>query len=113
VGTVRHVHLQTLFSLRFPQLALFARNLGLFAQNVEMVDDGIVQPLAMRLGLFGRNAVRSGSFGRSAVHLGPFRQIEVLAAQWDDAARANWAGEFMICSYRSRRKRASKFPKHG
>jgi hypothetical protein len=47
--------------------------------------EGIVQPLAMRLGSFGQNGFSSGSFCRSAVQLGPFRQIEVPAARWDDA----------------------------
>jgi hypothetical protein len=58
------------FHYVFPSWLRSRIALALFAQNVEMVDDGIVQPLAMRLGLFGRNAVRSGSFGRSAVQLG-------------------------------------------
>jgi len=47
--------------------------------------EGIVQPLAMRLGSFGQKWVCSGSLRRSAVQLGPFRQIEVPAARWDDA----------------------------
>src|ERR1700737_402834 len=38
-GTVRHVHLQTLFSLRFPSW-LRLRNLASFAENVEMVARG-------------------------------------------------------------------------
>ena len=47
--------------------------------------EGIVQPLAMRLGSFCQNGFSSGSFCRSAVRLGPFRQVEVPAARRDHA----------------------------
>ena len=95
-----NVHVQTLFLLRFPRLGSFAQNDGFVCAKCE----SRFGSLTRCLGSFGQNVLARVRSADLPVERNHSPQAEV------------WVGRvgtdlFMVCSYRSRHNKASRFHK--